>query len=28
MRLARQYTTQRLEGACTRALAIRSPTYR
>lgn len=28
MRLARQYTPQRLEGACTRALAIRSPTYR
>jgi transposase len=27
MRLARKYTPERLEGACTRALAIRSPTY-
>jgi transposase len=27
-RLAREYTPQRLEAACTRALAIRSPTYR
>jgi hypothetical protein len=27
-RLARQYTPARLEAACTRALAIRSPTYR
>ena len=27
-RLARQYTPVRLEAACTRALAIRSPTYR
>lgn len=27
-RLARQYTAQRLEAACTRALAIRAPTYR
>jgi hypothetical protein len=27
-RLARQYTPQRLEAACTRALAIRSPSYR
>ena len=27
-RLAREYTPPRLEAACTRALAIRSPTYR
>jgi transposase len=27
-RLAREYTPARLEAACTRALAIRSPTYR
>jgi transposase len=27
-RLARQYTPERLEAACTRALSIRSPTYR
>ena len=27
-RLARQYTPARLEAACTRALSIRSPTYR
>ena len=27
-RLARQYSPERLEAACTRALAIRSPTYR
>ena len=26
-RLARQYTPRRLEAACVRALAIRSPTY-
>ncbi|TBO28419.1 hypothetical protein EYS42_15565 [Aquabacterium lacunae] len=28
MRLAREYTSQRQEDACTRALAIRAPTYR
>ena len=27
-RLARQYSAERLEAACTRALSIRSPTYR